>query len=403
MHDAGDGLLDKDGRVVVDAVVNAFGEAGLELLHLLSDGMSRVERVRTRQLKHGQSRGRFAIQIAVHVVILGAQLHAFLRFHAFLVGEGIANDVFEMNDAALVAGLEDDVLELINGGKSSLGVNGQLELNGRGGRHGRLAEPTGGHLAILLLHRIDDVDGGQVLGSQLVRIEPDAHAVVTRPEKRHVAHSLNTREIVLDAQGCEVAEIKLVVVIAAVRLLARHEVDAQEDTWRLLLGGDADAFHFFGQFSLGDRNAVLHQDLGGVQVRSQLEGDVQVHLAVIGALRGHVEHSLDAVDLLLDGGGHGVGDRFGVGAGIGGRDLNGRRRDLRVLRNGKLGVGHHADNHNNYRQHRGEYGPVDKEVRYHLQTFKFQEPNSKSEKGQSVPEFRFSDFELAAGFCGSTG
>src|SRR5260370_37637107 len=84
---------------------------------------------------------------------------------------------------------------------SSLGVNGQLELNGRGGRHGRLAEPTGGHLAILLLHRIDDVDGGQGLGSQLVRVEPDAHAVVTRPAERHVVHSRNTGRIVLDPQG----------------------------------------------------------------------------------------------------------------------------------------------------------------------------------------------------------
>ena len=44
--------------------------------------------------------------------------------------EGIPNDVLEMNDAALVAGLEDDILELINRGKPPFGVNGQLELNG---------------------------------------------------------------------------------------------------------------------------------------------------------------------------------------------------------------------------------------------------------------------------------
>ena len=73
-----------------------------------------------------------------------------------------------------------------------------------------------------------------------------------------------------------------------------------------------------GQLRHGQRDAVLHQHLGHVQVGAQLEGDRQRVGAVVGALRRHVEHVLDAVDLLLDRRGHGVGHHLGVGPGIAG-------------------------------------------------------------------------------------
>ena len=63
-------------------------------------------------------------------------------------------------------------------------------------------------------------------------------------------------------------------------------------------------------------DAVLHQHLGHVEVDAVLEGDGQGVGAVVGALRGHVHHALDAVDLLLDRRGDGVGDDLGAGAGI---------------------------------------------------------------------------------------
>ena len=50
------------------------------------------------------------------------------------------------------------------------------------------------------------------------------------------------------------------------------------------------------------------------------------------ALRRHVEHVLDAVDLLLDRRRDRVGHDLGAGAGIGRRHLNRRRRHVRVLR-----------------------------------------------------------------------
>ena len=62
-----------------------------------------------------------------------------------------------------------------------------------------------------------------------------------------------------------------------------------------------------GQLRHGQRDAVLHHHQGGVQIGAQVEGDRQVVGAVVAALRRHVEHALDAVDLLLDRRGHRVG------------------------------------------------------------------------------------------------
>src|SRR5213592_3190761 len=58
------------------------------------------------------------------------------------------------------------------------------------------------------------------------------------------------------------------------------------------------------------------------------EGHVQGVRAVVARLRRHVQHVLDADDLLLDGRGHRVGHDPGVGPGVAGGHADGRRRDL---------------------------------------------------------------------------
>ncbi len=120
-----------------------------------------------------------------------------------------------------------------------------------------------------------------------------------------------------------------------------------------------------GQDRLGQRDAVLHQHLADVQVGAGLERHGQRVVAVVGALRRHVQHVLDAVDLLLDRRGHGVGHGLGVGAGIVGRHLDGRRRDVRVLRDRQREQGDAAAQRDDDRQHRGEDRPVDEKAREH--------------------------------------
>ena len=171
---------------------------------------------------------------------------------------------------------------------------------------------------------------------------------------------VQARQFVLELNRGVVAEVQ--VVAAAV---GRVQVDDHQHAGRLLVGRDAAAFDEVGQDRLRQRDAVLHQHLGHVQIDAVLEGDGQRVSAVVGALRRHVHHVLDAVDLLLDGRGHGVGDHLGVGAGIDGGHLDRRRRDLRVLRDRQREHGDAAAQRDDDRQHRGGDRPIDEELREH--------------------------------------
>ena len=138
-----------------------------------------------------------------------------------------------------------------------------------------------------------------------------------------------------------------------------------QDVRVALARGDAGLLDHVGQERQGQVDAVLHQHLGEVQVDARLEGHGQGVGAVVVRLRDHVHHVLDAVDLLLDGGGHRLGDDLGVGAGVGALDDDARRRDLRVLRERQVEDGDGAGQGDDDRQHRGEDRPVDEEVREH--------------------------------------
>ena len=65
-------------------------------------------------------------------------------------------------------------------------------------------------------------------------------------------------------------------------------------------GGDAELAHLLRQAGQRLAHAVLHLHLRQVDVGADLEGDGEREHAVRGGLRRHVEHVLDAVDLLLE-------------------------------------------------------------------------------------------------------
>ena len=97
---------------------------------------------------------------------------------------------------------------------------------------------------------------------ELVRVEPDAHAVVVRAEEAHVADARQAGQGVLDLDGGVVAQVELVV--------ARRPGESRLTHSRML--GDfflvvtPCRLHLLGQLGLGDRDAVLHQHLGHVEV-----------------------------------------------------------------------------------------------------------------------------------------
>src|SRR5262249_1815258 len=74
------------------------------------------------------------------------------------------------------------------------------------------------------------------------------------------------------------------------------------------------------------------------------------------------DHVLDAVYLLLDRRDHGRGDNVGVGPGILARDVDGGRRDLRILRDRQARIRHAAHDQEHDRNDGGENRPIDEVV-----------------------------------------
>ncbi len=257
--------------------------------------------------------------------------------------------------------LQDHVGKLVGVGQAAQRGHGELEDLPLG--HGRLADLAGGHLGVLLLDGRHHVAGREIAGGHLLGIEPEPHAVVPLAEIGDVAHAGQPGQLVAQLDRGVVAQVEVVAgPVGIARHRRREQVHDHQHVGRLLLDHDPLAVDQIGEDRLGHGHAVLHQDLSHVQVDAQLEGDGQRVRAVVGALGGHVEHPLDAVDLLLDGGGHGVGHDLGVRAGIRGGDLDGGRGNLRILRHRQRPHGDPARQCDNDRQHRGEDRAMDEEA-----------------------------------------
>ena len=77
---------------------------------------------------------------------------------------------------------------------------------------------------------LDHVAGRQVPRRQLVRVEPDAHAVVLLAEDEHVADAVHAGQRVLELDGGVIAQVELVVVRpAGLRVVVGIQVDHQQD------------------------------------------------------------------------------------------------------------------------------------------------------------------------------
>jgi hypothetical protein len=97
-------------------------------------------------------------------------------------------------------------------------------------------------------------------------------------------------------------------------------------------GRDADLAHLFRQARQRALDAVLHGRFGLLDVGADFKGDGQLQGAIGRVLRRHVQHALDADDLLLDRRGDRLGDDFRIGARILGAHDDRRRHDFGVFR-----------------------------------------------------------------------
>jgi hypothetical protein len=215
---------------------------------------------------------------------------------------------------------------------------------------------TGRRLDVLLADGPHHVAGRQSVLGHLLRVQPDAHRIVARAEQPDLPDPLDAGQAVLDVEQRIVAQVRHVVAV-----VGRKQVHDHGEVGRALDRGDAEGAHLLGQPRLGLRDPVLHQLLGLVGVGAQPEGDGQRHGAVGGRLAAHVEHVLDPVDRLLDGGGDGLGDHLGIGARILGADHDGGRHHLRIFRDRQGAQRQQAGDEDERRQHAREDGAVDEE------------------------------------------
>src|SRR5581483_2013203 len=126
---------------------------------------------------------------------------------------------------------------------------------------------------------------------------------------------------------------------------------------------DADPPHLLGKARLRDRDPVLDQHLRLVEIGAELERDRQLHLTVGRALRGHVEHVLDTVHLLLDRGRDRLRDDLRRRAGIRRAHDHRRRHDVGILRDRERPVRDRADDDREDREDGREDRTVDEEPR----------------------------------------
>ena len=260
-------------------------------------------------------------------------------------------DVPQPDGPSALASLHDDVFELP--GVLQAAREDQVRLKGPVG-YGWLPKLPARYLQVLRAYGGQDIAGRHVQVGEPVRIQPDPHRIVAGAEDGYVADTLDPEKLVTDLTQAVVRDVELVV-----GLVRRLQEDDQKKIGAVLFRRDAEPLHFVRKTRLRDRDPVLDQYLGLVQIGAELEGDGDRQLSGGGGLAVDVQHVLDAVHLLLDRRSDRVGDHLRRRTRVLRRDHDRRRHDLGVLRNRQRGISDGADDHEQDRHHHRQDRLVD--------------------------------------------
>ena len=264
----------------------------------------------------GKSRKRFLAQLDP-----GDVLDA--HHHRGLTGLGGLQGLAGFGGGRL--GLDDDVLELRDLSQPAHRCHRELEDLVRG--HRRSAKLSRSDLNVLVLDRVLHLRNGETVGSQLDRIEPDAHAVRPGAEHLNLPDSRQARDRVLQIDDRVVAQEGFIEpVVVGVQTADQQNIGAD------LLHLDSLGLHFLGQLRQSAIDGVLHEGYGGIEIGANGEGHRQRVAAVAAAGGLHVDGILDAVDALLDGDSHRGRHHIRARAGVARAHLNRRRHYLGILR-----------------------------------------------------------------------
>ena len=208
-------------------------------------------------------------------------------------GELEPGHVTQPRGLAVRARLEDDLAEFLLVEQPAARVDAELVVDRR--RHRRRSDRATRHLDVLLADRVHHVAGGETARRHLARIQPHPHGVVAATEYLDLAHAGNAADHVLDLQEAVVPEVHGVVPV-----VRRDQVHHHDEVGRALHRGDAELADLLGQARERLAHPVLHLHLREIDVGADPERDRQGQHAVRGGRGRHVEHVLDAIDLLLE-------------------------------------------------------------------------------------------------------
>ena len=267
----GDGKGDHDffdrgghelGRIEDDFIDDVGGEPLRQALELGPHSLGDLQRVGARRLiDHHEGRG-LSVQLGLRVVAVGAKLDT--------------SHVLHPHHRPLLAGANDDVLELGGSLQAACGDDGQLLLLVR--PDGRAADLTGGRLHVLLSDRRRYIGGRHAQRIHARRIHPDAHAVVEPAERRRFAYAVHPRQGVADIDGGVVAEED-----GVARAVRGIKVHAEQDVGCSLPARDAELRHLRRHPRGGEGDPVLYVHGGEVGVRSDREAYGERVAAAVGA------------------------------------------------------------------------------------------------------------------------
>ncbi len=289
-----DRLLDELGRIEENGVFDPRREPLRQFVHQVFDALGSGQRVRAGALEDGERDRRIVVEIGIRGVIERRQLDL--------------GDVLEPHHRAGRL-LDDDRGELVGIGQPPERLHRNLE--GARMRDRRLIEHAGGDLDVLPLQRVGDVGRGQPERLQAVGIEPHPHRIVAGAEHDDRADAVDAGHRVGHFErGVIGDEQRVARLVGRIQVHDHHQIGRAFCTVTPILRTSA------GSRGCGDGDAVLHLHLRDIEIGAEIEADRDREAPVGGRVRRHVDHVLDAVDLLLHRRDHGRGHDFGAGARI---------------------------------------------------------------------------------------
>ena len=338
-----DGFRDVGGHVERYLIRQPVGEIPADFIHGLFHAFCHVHGIGTRQHVNAEHGSVAAVDAAFRVV--------------GLCFERDARHIAQADERTVGVGAQHDFFKLADGGQAAFGGDGDGDVQSF---DGLLAEHSRRRFPVLVFQGVLQVLDGQSEVGQLVGLHPNLHGVIAAADVGHAPHAGDAAQHVHHVDGGEVAEVNLVKLG-----VVRREADGHQLAGRLLLHGDAVLDDFGRQAGFGQFHTVLDFHGGQVRVGRDVERHGGRESAGVGAAGLHVEHARCAIQLLFDGGGHGLRHGECARARIRCADLDHGWRDLRILVDGQQGKPDETDNDDEYGNDRRKHRAVDEISHFH--------------------------------------